>query len=64
LRVSPDRHERIFVVRMWQERDPRTESQWRGSVHDVANQGKRYVAGVEEIANVIAERLTDPKPEG
>jgi hypothetical protein len=48
-------------VRMWLEPDSTTPPAWRGSIHDVAADLKRYVTGPEEAAEFIAIRLSDKK---
>ena len=55
------RRERLFIVRMWLEPDSTTPPAWRGSIHDVAADLKRYVTGPEEAAEFIAIRLSDTK---
>ena len=55
------RRERLFIVRMWLEPDSTTPPMWRGSIHDVAADLKRYVTGPEEAAEFIAVRLSDTK---
>jgi hypothetical protein len=59
--VNKVRRERLFIVRMWLEPDSTTPPMWRGSIHDVAADLKRYVTGPEEAAEFIAIRLSDTK---
>jgi hypothetical protein len=46
---------------MWLERDSTAPPVWRGSIHDVAADLKRYVTGPEEAAEFIAIRLSVAK---
>jgi hypothetical protein len=59
--VNTSRRERVFVVRMWLEPESTAPPVWRGSIHDIATDSKRYVTGPEEAAEFIAIRLADTK---
>ena len=59
--MNTSRRERVFVVRMWLEPDSTSPPVWRGSIHDVAADLKRYVTGPDEAAEFIAIRLSDKK---
>ena len=59
--MNTSRRERVFVVRMWLEPESTAPPMWRGSIHDVAADLKRYVTGPEEAAEFIAIRLSDRK---
>jgi len=58
--MNTRRREWVFVVRMWLESES-TPPAWRGSIHDVESDLKRYVTGPEEAAEFITIRLSDRK---
>jgi len=70
--MEPQRDERVFLVRMWRERETAKSRSWRGSVHDVATGRRFYVTAPGEITDFIAvsleqvieidERPGSPKP--
>ncbi len=52
------REERVFLVRMWQERQAPVDA-WRGSVQEIGTERKLYVTDAREVADFIAVRLAD-----
>jgi hypothetical protein len=59
--VNTSRRERVFIVRMWLEPESTASPVWRGSIHDIGTDLKRYVTAPEEAAEFIAIRLADTK---
>jgi hypothetical protein len=67
--MESERHERVFIVRMWRQRsagDDATEHDgapgetvWRGSIRDVISERTRYVANAREVAEYIAIVLAE-----
>lgn len=55
--MSQRRDERVFLVRMWQERQ--SGNSWRGSVQEIMTGRKLYVTGPRDVADFIAVRLGD-----
>lgn len=56
--MTERRDERVFLVRMWHEREAPGQS-WRGSVQEVRTGHKLYVTGPRDVADFIAVRLAD-----
>jgi hypothetical protein len=56
--MSLRRDERVFLVRMWLERQAPDHS-WRGSVQEVGSGRKLYVTGPHDVADFIAVRLVE-----
>ena len=52
------REERIFLVRMWQERQAPLDA-WRGSVQEIGTGRRLYVTAPGEVADFIAVRLAE-----
>jgi len=57
--VASRRDERVFLVRMWLERNAQQHDAWRGSIHDVASGRKFYVTGPREVADFITVHLNE-----
>jgi hypothetical protein len=55
--MEPRRDERVFLVRMWRERETAASRSWRGSVHDVATGRRFYVTAPGEITDFITVSL-------
>ena len=61
--MAQRRDERVFLVRMWQERQAPGEA-WRGFVQEVSTGRKLYVTGPHEVAHFIAVTLVDRDDSG
>jgi hypothetical protein len=57
--VKSNRRERVFIVRMWSEREATVSKAWRGLVHDISSGRKLYVTDPGEVAEFIAVHLTN-----
>ena len=60
--MTPQRDERVFLVRMWREREAGDNGGWRGSVRDVATGRRLYVTAPGEITAFIAVTLEHTLP--
>jgi hypothetical protein len=58
--MTPQRDERVFLVRMWREREAAETRDWRGSVHEVATGRRLYVTAPGEVSDFISVALTHP----
>ncbi len=57
--MKSKRRERVFIVRMWSEREASISEAWRGLVQDISSGRKLYVTDPGEVAEFIAVHLTD-----
>jgi|HubBroStandDraft_6_1064221.scaffolds.fasta_scaffold1405745_2 hypothetical protein len=57
--MQSERHERVFIVRMWRERGSGDDTGWRGSIRDVVAERTRYVVETREVAEYIASVLAE-----
>jgi hypothetical protein len=56
--MRPDQREYTFLVRIRQ-LDETPDSQWRGSVHEVASGKRRFVSGARDVIEFITSYLRD-----
>jgi hypothetical protein len=58
--VKAHRDDRVFLVRMWREKDKAGDGGWRGSVHDVGIGRRFYFTSPGDITDFITVALRDP----
>jgi hypothetical protein len=57
-----DRHQHLFIVRLWQEPGRQGSGQWRGSVEHVPSGLRLYYSALADLTDFITLRLAVAAP--